>query len=83
MLAFGTPVLEIAGLNLLIVALSLYLIQGLAVIAWFFERYAVSRLLRVIFYVFFALQPFLAIMVALLGLFDLWANFRVPKKTNL
>jgi uncharacterized protein YybS (DUF2232 family) len=83
MLAFGTPVLEIAGLNMVIVALSLYLLQGLAVISWFFERYTVSRLLRVIFYIFFAVQPFLAIMVALLGLFDLWANFRAPKISNL
>jgi len=83
-LAFGTPVLQTVGLNLLMIALSLYLVQGIAVIQWFFDRYAVSRIMRIIFYIFFGLQPFLALMVALLGLFDLWVNFRVPKKkTNL
>jgi uncharacterized protein YybS (DUF2232 family) len=83
-LAFGTPLLKVAGLNLVLIAVVLYLVQGVAVITAFFDRYAVSRVMRIIFWVFFGLQPFLAMAVALLGLFDLWGNFRIPKnRTNL
>jgi uncharacterized protein YybS (DUF2232 family) len=73
------PVLFQVALNTLIVTLGLYLIQGLAIIITFFDRFAVSPLMRGFFYVLLVLQPYLAIGVALLGLFDLWLNFRTPK----
>ncbi len=73
------PLLFQGALNILIVTLGLYFIQGLAIIATFFGRFAVSPLMRGIFYVLLFLQPYLAIGVALLGLFDLWLNFRAPK----
>jgi len=69
-----------AALNVLIVTLSLYALQGLAIITHLFRRFAVPRFVRVIFYVLLALQPYLAVMVAALGLFDLWGNFRTPKQ---
>jgi uncharacterized protein YybS (DUF2232 family) len=72
-----------AALNLLVVTLSLYFLQGLAIILHFFDRFAVSRFFRVIFYVMLALQPYLAFAAALLGIFDLWGNFRTPKQQNL
>lgn len=72
-----------AALNLLVVTLSLYFLQGLAIILHFLDRFAVSRFFRVIFYVLLALQPYLAFAAALLGIFDLWGNFRTPKQQNL
>lgn len=69
-----------AALNLLVVTLSLYFLQGLAIIAHMFERFAVSRFFRVVFYVLLALQFYLTAAVAILGVFDLWGNFRNPKK---
>lgn len=72
-----------ASLNLLVVTLSLYFLQGLAIILHFFDRFAVSRFVRVIFYVLLALQPYLAFAAAVLGIFDLWGNFRTPKQQNL
>jgi uncharacterized protein YybS (DUF2232 family) len=72
-----------AALNLLVVTLSLYFLQGLAIILHFFDRFAVSRFFRAIFYVMLALQPYLAFAAALLGVFDLWGNFRTPKQQNL
>lgn len=69
-----------AALNVLIVTLSLYFIQGMAIIAHFFNSFAVPRFMRVIFYVLLTLQPYLAVPVAVLGVFDIWGDFRTPKK---
>jgi uncharacterized protein YybS (DUF2232 family) len=69
-----------AALNVLVVTLSLYFLQGLAIISHLFGRFAAPRSVRVIFYVLLALQPYLAVAVAALGIFDLWGNFRTPKK---
>lgn len=74
------PGLFQAALNILIVTLGLYFIQGLAIITSFFDRLKLSALMRGIFYLLLAVQPYLAVGVALLGLFDLWFNFRTPKK---
>lgn len=71
---------SMAALNLLVLVLSLYFIQGLAVTVHTFERLSVSRLVRTIFYVLLALQPYLAVALALFGIFDLWGNFRTPKQ---
>jgi len=72
-----------AALNLLVVTLSLYFLQGLAIILHFFDRFAVNRVFRVIFYVLLAIQPYLVFAATLLGIFDLWGNFRTPKQQNL
>jgi len=69
-----------AALNILLVALSLYFIQGLAVVLSMFDKFAVPRFIRVTFYVVLVLQPFLAAGLAALGVFDLWGNFRVPRQ---
>ena len=69
-----------AALNLLIVSVSLYFIQGLAIVAHFFARHAVPRFVRALFYLFLALQPYLAVVVAALGIFDIWGDFRSPKQ---
>jgi uncharacterized protein YybS (DUF2232 family) len=69
-----------AALNVLVVALSLYFLQGLAIILYLFDRFAVHRFVQVTFYILMALQPYLAVAVAALGIFDLWGNFRTPKQ---
>lgn len=72
-----------AALNLLVVTMSLYFLQGLAIIAHMFDRFAVSGFFRAIFYVLLALQFYLMAAVAILGIFDLWGNFRAPRQQNL
>jgi uncharacterized protein YybS (DUF2232 family) len=71
---------RLAALNLLIVIISLYFVQGMAVIGHFFNRFVVPAFARFIFYLLLAVQPFLALAVAVLGIFDLWGDFRSPKK---
>lgn len=75
---------SLPALNLLIVIASAYFIQGMAVMAHSFERFAVPFFVRLIFYLLLSLQPFLTVVVAALGVFDLWGDFRTPKnKENL
>ncbi len=78
-LLLNSAIITDVALNVLIAILFLYFLQGLAVILHFFERFAVPVFVRAIFYVLLALQPYLAIAVAVVGIFDLWGNFRTPK----
>lgn len=77
------PGISRVGLNLLVVCGFTYFIQGLAVVLAFFNRIAVPSLARIIFWLALAFQPYLALTVAILGLFDIWGDFRTPKQKNL
>jgi len=71
------------ALNLLLIVSFAYFFQGLAVMAHFFTRFAVPAFGRFMFYTFLLLQPYLLAGVAVLGIFDMWVNFRTPKQQNL
>lgn len=71
------------ALNLLIVAGFVYFLQGLAVTLAFFQRMAVPGLVRVIFWLFLAFQPYMVLAIAVIGIFDIWGDFRVPRHKNL
>ncbi|HEX2502098.1 MAG TPA: DUF2232 domain-containing protein [Methylomirabilota bacterium] len=68
--------LEAAGLNLLLVLMPLYVIQGLAVFRHFFQRIGLPRLLQVVSFGLLAMQPLLLVAVSCIGLSDLWIDFR-------
>jgi uncharacterized protein YybS (DUF2232 family) len=68
------------SLNILVVTSSLYFIQGLSITTYFFKRLPIPRFFRVLFYIMLAVQPYLMVVVAALGVFDLWCDFRTPKK---
>jgi hypothetical protein len=76
LLASRQSELERMGVNLLIVLTPLYAIQGLAVFRFFFLRVRVPRLLQVLGFGLFAMQPLLLVAVAGVGLSDLWIDFR-------
>jgi uncharacterized protein YybS (DUF2232 family) len=65
-----------AGANLALVLALGYFFQGLAVLAFWLKKKNTPRLLRAGIYVLVAVEIFLAALVALMGLFDLWFNFR-------
>lgn len=76
--------LSLAALNVLLVITAAYFVQGMAVVAHSFQRFTVPFFVRFLFYLLLSLQPFLAVIVAALGVFDLWGDFRTPKnKQNL
>jgi len=63
------------SLNLLIIGLAPYLIQGLAVMSFFLKRWRLPRFLRGLTY-FIVLSQGLVPMVAALGLMEFWTDFR-------
>lgn len=75
----GNDAIQIAALNIVVVAGFLYFMQGIAVVIHFFATYSVPVFFRIFFYVLLVLQAYLAVAVMLLGLFDLWADFRRPR----
>ncbi len=66
---------RIFGLNLLMVVAVCYFFQGLAVVATWFHRLGLPRLLRLIGYPLLFLNPFFFLIITL-GLMDLWLDFR-------
>jgi uncharacterized protein YybS (DUF2232 family) len=63
------------GLNLLMVVAVIYFCQGVAVVATWFHRLGLPRLLRMIGYPLLFLNPFFFLIITL-GLLDLWLDFR-------
>lgn len=68
--------LRILGLNILIVLLFIYMLQGLAIMSFFFQRKNVPMFLRAFGYFLVFAQQFLLLIVAGVGLIDTWADFR-------
>jgi hypothetical protein len=79
-LLINSSTVTTAALNVLVVALSLYFLQGLAIILFLFCRFAVHRFVQITFYVLLVVQPYLVVALSVLGIFDLWGNFRTPKQ---
>lgn len=68
------------ALNILVVLGVLYFLQGMAVISSMFFRIGSSMVLRVALYLLLFVQPYTAALVAAIGIFDLWGDFRTPRK---
>lgn len=75
--------LTLVGRNLLAVLLPLYFMQGLAVVSNFLQRKSWSPAIKGLVYVLvFVLNP-LPLVVTGVGIFDLWVDFRRPRKKDL
>lgn len=71
-----------AAMNLLVVLLPLYFLQGLAVITYFFRQSSVSPLMRALGYLLLIVFNPFQLIVAGIGVFDLWVDFRKPRIKN-
>lgn len=74
------PIINTPALNLLVILTVFYFLQGLAVISTIIARQSFSGFLRIGLYLMLMLQPYMAALVAALGIFDLWGDFRTPRK---
>jgi hypothetical protein len=75
--AFLFPNSRIPGLNGLIMMLPLFLIQGLSILDFFWgERLRKAKLILVLLVIAMVFNPYLIIIIAVLGLTDIWFNFR-------
>ena len=80
MVAFAEGLLATFALNLLVILLPVYFLQGLAVIDCFFRRKSFSPIVRAIGYLLVTLVNPLPMLVTGIGVFDLWADFRKPRE---
>jgi uncharacterized protein YybS (DUF2232 family) len=74
--------LKILSINLIIVLLFVYLMQGLAIINFFFEKKNLPWFLRATGYFLIFVQQILLVLVVGLGLVDVWVNFRKLDKAK-
>lgn len=70
---------QVTAWNLLVIALPLYFLQGMAVVSFFFLRKGFSPFMRGMGYLLLlVIQPF-QLLVASVGVIDLWVDFRKPR----
>lgn len=76
--------IKIFGLNGLLILITVYFFQGIAIVSFYFEKKRLPLLLRLFLYSLIALQQIVLLVVIGLGFFDMWLNFRKlePNKNN-
>ena len=67
---------KLLGINGLLILMTIYFFQGIAIISYYFERKRFPRILRIFLYSLIALQQIVLLVVVALGFFDMWINFR-------
>ena len=68
--------LAVIAANGLICFMMVYFLQGIAIVTFFFEKKRLPRFLRILVYVFIAIQQLALLLVVAMGFFDIWINFR-------
>lgn len=81
-LLLPTGGLKILGINGLIVLLTVYFFQGIAIVSFFFDKKHFSRIARILLYGLIVLQQLLLMIVIGLGFFDTWIDFRKLDKNT-
>ena len=76
MLLIPSSGIKLAGINGLLILMTIYFFQGIAIISYYFEKKRFPRILRVFLYALIALQQLLLLLVIGVGFFDIWLNFR-------
>lgn len=79
---FGSGTVQEIAIWLIMFAGLLYLFQGLAVLMTLLTRWRVPPLVRTILYVVCFLQSYGLLLLALLGLIDVWFNLRKNQESN-
>lgn len=69
-------VVRLIGINVLLPVLIIYMFQGIGIISYFLEKKHAPRWLRVCIYIAVFFQQIAMVIVMLLGIFDLWIDFR-------
>ncbi len=82
MLLLPVRTLKIFGLNGIIVLMTIYFFDGIAIVSFFFEKKNFPRMLRLLLYGLIAFQQVFLLFVIGLGFFDLWMNFRKLELKN-
>jgi len=73
---FSISILELIAINAVIIFSVIYVFHGLSIVLFFFNKYNVPPWARFIMYVIIFFQWIFMIILALMGLFDQWIDFR-------
>jgi uncharacterized protein YybS (DUF2232 family) len=68
--------IKMLGVNGILMLLTIYFFQGIAIVSFFFEKKQFPRLVRILLYFLIALQQIFLLIVIGLGVFDMWMDFR-------
>ena len=77
----GSGLIENVGLNLFIVMMVIYFAQGMSIVVHFFKTRKVPVFLWFIFFILIFAQPILIGLIAGIGVFDIWVDFRKIRKS--
>jgi uncharacterized protein YybS (DUF2232 family) len=77
-LALFIPIaaVKVIALNGLLILMTVYFFQGIAIVSFYFEKKQFPRVIRFFLYALIALQQLILLAVIGLGFFDMWVNFR-------
>jgi len=81
-LFFLSGVIKSIAANILIVLMSIYLFQGVSIILFFLNKYRLPHWVRIGVYFLIIIQQLFLILLALVGLFDQWVDFRKLKRES-
>lgn len=76
LLLSGLSIAKEIGVNGLLVMITVYFLQGLAIATFWIRRLRLSPFVGFLGVVLLLLQPLLLLLLALVGLFDIWVVFR-------
>ncbi len=82
LLLFGHGIGQTIGITTTLICGLLYFFQGLAVSLSFMDRWQVPRLVRFLFYILVVIQSYGLVLLAIIGLADVWADFRKPRNNK-
>ena len=69
-------IINVIALNGLLILMTIYFFQGIAIVSFYFDKKGFPRIVRIFLYTLIALQQLVLLIVIGLGFFDLWFNFR-------
>ncbi len=70
------PGWKLVAMNVMIVLGGIYFLHGLSITAFYLNKWKLPLFLRALIYGFLALQQFASMALAIMGLFDMWMDFR-------
>jgi uncharacterized protein YybS (DUF2232 family) len=76
MLLIPVKDIKIIGVNALLILLVIYFFQGIAIVAFFFEKKSAPKILRIFLYSLIGFQQILLLVIIIFGFFDVWVDIR-------
>ncbi|MFK5926601.1 MAG: DUF2232 domain-containing protein [Desulfuromusa sp.] len=83
LLLLPVEAVSLTGRNLLVVLLPLYFLQGMAVVNSFLQKKPYPPLVKGLIYLLLLILNPLPIIITCAGVFDLWIDFRRPRKKKI